>query len=63
MKRNPGGIKSLSAAVFVAARPPVAAPVVAGQPPAPATPTPARTPAELDGLMDRAAYDAYLKGL
>lgn len=50
VKRNPGGIKSLTAAVFVAARPPVPAPVVAGQPPAPATPAPARTPAELDGL-------------
>ena len=50
VKRNPGGIKSLTAAVFVASRPPVPAPVVAGQPPAPATPAPARTPAELDGL-------------
>jgi len=50
VKRNPGGIKSLTASVFVAARPPVPAPVVAGQPPAPATPAPARTPAELDGL-------------
>lgn len=40
VKRNPGGIKSLTAAVFVAARPP------AGE----GKPSTARTPAELDGL-------------
>jgi flagellar M-ring protein FliF len=40
VKRNPGGIKSLTAAVFIAARPPAAE----GQP------STARTPAELDAL-------------
>lgn len=40
VKRNPGGIKSLTAAVFIAARPPTAADQ-------PATP---RTPAEIEGL-------------
>lgn len=40
VKRNPGGIKNLTAAVFVAARPPAAD----------GTASPPRTPAELDGL-------------
>lgn len=40
VKRNPGGIKSLTAAVFVAARPPGAD----------GKPSPARTSTELDGL-------------
>ena len=47
MKRNPGTIKSLTAAIFVAARPPASP--AAGAPAAPAVSTP-RTAAELDSL-------------